>query len=283
MTALFLSYLPSLFAVEVPKRPEGYVSDYARLLTPEAKFRLEETLRRFETETSNQIVVVTFPSLEGEVLEDFSIRLAESWKIGQKGKDNGVILLIFKEDRAVRMEVGYGLEGVLTDALSKLIIANEIVPRFREGKFDEGIEKAVQAIQAATRGEYQPGPRTDSFNGAFLLNQLFFSVVFGFWFSFPVLRFLFGLGVLLMVVGLLSAWPSLVFPSIFFLAFLPLALHLLLRRMGNDHSVLGRQGYRSRDSILGPWGGGFGGGGFGGGGFSGGGGSFGGGGASGRW
>ncbi|MBI4372171.1 MAG: TPM domain-containing protein [Candidatus Omnitrophica bacterium] len=125
------------------------------MLSGEARSVLEAKLKAFEDQTSNQIVIATFLSLEGGSLEDFSIRLAEAWKAGQKGKDNGVILLIFKNDRAVRIEVGYGLEGVLPDAVGKLIIENEIVPAFREGKFDEGINKAVDAIIAQTKGEYR--------------------------------------------------------------------------------------------------------------------------------
>jgi len=152
---LFYFFSSLLFALEIPKRPEGYVSDYARMISASKRVKLEETLRQFEEKASNQVIVVTFPSLEGESLEDFSIRLAEAWKIGQKEKNNGVILLIFKNDRKVRIEVGYGLEGVLTDATSKLIIENEIVPRFKQGKFDEGIEGAINAIMAATRGEYR--------------------------------------------------------------------------------------------------------------------------------
>ena len=219
--------------------------------------------------------------LEGEILEDFSIRLAEKWKIGQKGKDNGVILLVFKEERAVRIEVGYGLEGALTDAASKLIIQNEIIPRFREGKFDEGIESSIQAIQQATRGEYQPDSSQNPIAGHFLLNYIFFGLVFGLWFPLALLRFLFGLGAAMMLGGLLMGLSSLFFLSIFFLMVLPLVLHLILRGIGADYSVLSHRGPQSRDSILGPWSGGSGGG-FGGG-FSGGGGSFGGGGASGRW
>ena len=152
----------SAFALEIPKRLEGRVSDYAGMLSPNVRAGLEETLRRFEETTSNQVVVVTFPSLEGEVLEDFSIRLAEAWKIGQKGKDNGVILLIFKNDRKVRIEVGYGLEGALPDAVSKLILSNEITPRFREGKFDEGVMAAVEAVMAATQGEYRPASKSSA-------------------------------------------------------------------------------------------------------------------------
>src|SRR4029434_7530579 len=99
--------------------------------------------------------VAIFPSLEGESLEDFSIRLATAWKVGRKGKDNGVLLLIFKDDRAIRIEAGYGLEGALPDAVSKSIIETKIIPEFRRGDFHAGIFSGVDAIMAATKGEYQ--------------------------------------------------------------------------------------------------------------------------------
>ncbi len=152
---LFLCCSVPLFALDVPKRPEGYVSDEAHLLSASARDRLEHLLKNFDDETSNQVLVAVFPSLEGDSLESYSIRLAEAWKPGQKGKDNGVILLVFQADRKVRIEVGYGLEGVLTDAVSKLIIENEITPRFRAGDYDGGVERGIAAILSATRAEYR--------------------------------------------------------------------------------------------------------------------------------
>lgn len=148
----------SLYALDVPPRPADYVNDYAGMISGEKKSQLNQFLRQFETETSNQIVVAAFQSLENESLEDFSIRLAETWKIGQKGKDNGVILLIFKDDRKVRIEVGYGLEGALPDALAGQIIQNVIAPAFRDGRYDEGISNAVTAIAKAVQGEYEASP-----------------------------------------------------------------------------------------------------------------------------
>jgi len=130
----WLVFPTSLPALEIPSRPQGYISDYAGMISPSKRAALEEKLRNFENETTNQLVVAIFPNLEGNALENFSIHLAEQWKVGQRGKDNGVILLIFKESRQVRIEVGYGLESVLPDSISKLIIENEMVPRFRETK-----------------------------------------------------------------------------------------------------------------------------------------------------
>jgi uncharacterized protein len=143
-------------ALEVPEKPQGRVTDYTGTLSPNEKGTLERKLADFERETTNQIAVLLIPSLQGESLEDYSIRLAEKWKIGQKGKNNGVILLIVKNDHKLRIEVGYGLEGALPDALSGSIIRNEIAPRFKTGHFFLGIEAGLNAIMAATQGEYKP-------------------------------------------------------------------------------------------------------------------------------
>ena len=159
ISSLFFS--TSAFALQIPDKPEHYVNDYIGLLSPSARGRIEKGLEEFEKATSNQVVVAIFASLEGGSLEDFSIRLAEKWKMGTKKHDNGVILLIFKSDRKVRMEVGYGLEGALPDVTANQIIQNDIVPNFRAGNFDAGVEKAVGDILLATRGEYTAPPPSD--------------------------------------------------------------------------------------------------------------------------
>jgi uncharacterized protein len=181
--SIFL-FTPALSALEVPKRADGYVTDHAGLLPPSAKDTLETTLRDFETKTSNQIVVATFPSLEGDSLEDFSIRLAEAWKVGQKGRDNGVIFLIFKNDRKIRIEVGYGLEGVLPDALAGQIISQVVAPHFREGDFAGGITAGVDAIIKATRGEFKGMRGKERSNEAGKFVVLFMVLLFfHFWVS----------------------------------------------------------------------------------------------------
>lgn len=151
----FFLFLPTISALEVPKRSDGYVTDKAGLLSPSARAKLEDTLKSFEDKTSNQIVVVTFPSLGGQSLEDFSIHLAETWKVGQKGKDNGVIFLIFKNDRKMRIEVGYGLEGVLPDAVSGQIISRIVAPHFRTNNYEKGVFAGVDAIIQAIQREFK--------------------------------------------------------------------------------------------------------------------------------
>jgi uncharacterized protein len=152
---LFLSWAFSVLALQILERPDGRVTDQTGTLTSGQIAGLERKLADFEKETTNQVVVALLPSLQGESLEDYSIRLAEKWKIGQQGKSNGVILLIFKDDRRIRIEVGYGLEGALPDALSGTIIRDEIAPNFKGGHFFEGIQAGVDAIMAATKGEYK--------------------------------------------------------------------------------------------------------------------------------
>ncbi|HNX68103.1 MAG TPA: TPM domain-containing protein [Candidatus Omnitrophota bacterium] len=161
-----LLFLPVVSALQIPRSPDGYVTDKAGLLSPAARARLEETLKTFEDQTSNQVVVATFPSLEGASLEDFSIHLAEAWKAGQKGRDNGVIFLIFKNDRKIRIEVGYGLEGVLTDATSGQIIRGVVAPYFRKNDYEGGILAGTNAIMQATQGEFKGVPSKESGAGA---------------------------------------------------------------------------------------------------------------------
>jgi uncharacterized protein len=152
---IFFLFCVPVFALEVPERPDGRVTDKTGTLSPGEIAALDQKLAAFERETTNQIAVLLIPSLAGDSLEDYSIRLAEKWKIGQKGKNNGAILLVVKNDRKLRIEVGYGLEGALPDALAGSIIHNEIAPLFKEGQFYRGIDAGVTAIMAATKGEYK--------------------------------------------------------------------------------------------------------------------------------
>jgi uncharacterized protein len=145
-------------AVDVPPL-RGHVNDYAGLLSPAAAQKLEAELSAFEQSDSTQIAVLTIASLEGQDLEQYSIGVVEQWKIGQKGIDNGALLLVVKNDRKTRIEVGRGLEGKLTDLVSGRIIRNEMTPAFKRGEFDAGVSAGVHAIMATVRGEYQAQPR----------------------------------------------------------------------------------------------------------------------------
>lgn len=144
----------TLFALEVPTL-SGRVNDHAGILSADAKWRIEAKLAALETSDSTQLAVLTVPTLAGDSIEDFSMRVVESWKLGQKKLDNGALLVIAKEDRKLRIEVGYGLEGKLTDALSGRIIRQVIVPHFKRGDFEAGVEAGVDAIIAATKGEFK--------------------------------------------------------------------------------------------------------------------------------
>lgn len=175
---LTLCLLPfSAFAFDVPP-VQGYVNDFAGLLTPSSRNQIESFLRNFEASDSTQIVVVTVPNLQGEPVEMVALKFAETWKIGQKGKDNGALLLIGKEDRKMRIEVGRGLEGKLTDLLAGRIVDNEISPRFKQGDFEGGIAAGVSAIAQSVRGEYKGTGRT----GGRKKNA-------GAWWLFPLLFF----------------------------------------------------------------------------------------------
>ena len=148
-------------ALNIPK-PTGYVNDNGQLLSQTVKLKLEQFLRDFEKSDSTQITILTIPTLDGEALDDYSLRVFENWKIGQKGKDNGALLLIAKAERKVRIEVGYGLEGRLTDLLAGRIIDNEISPKFKQGDFDGGVVSGIIGMAEAVRGEYTGTGKTNS-------------------------------------------------------------------------------------------------------------------------
>lgn len=153
---LLLAALTAHAQLAVPPHGGVWVHDEAHVLSEATKASLEAILQAERDSTSNQIAVLIIPSLQGEPIEEYAIRVAHNeWKLGQKGKDNGVLLLIAIEDRQVRMEVGYGLEGSLTDAMSTRINRNEIAPRFRQGDFDGGVRAGVIAVIQAIKGEYK--------------------------------------------------------------------------------------------------------------------------------
>jgi len=151
---LFTTLFSSVFAQKDVPYLTGRINDVASVLSSSTVESLESELRAHEDSTSNQIAVLIIPSLDGEILEEYSLKVAETWKLGQKDKDNGVLLLVAINDRKMRIEVGYGLEGDLTDALSSRIIRNEIAPSFRQEDYNAGITNGVHAIMAAISGSY---------------------------------------------------------------------------------------------------------------------------------
>lgn len=165
----------------------GRVVDTANILSDTIEQTLTMMLAAHEDSTSNQVAVLTVPSLGGESIEDFSLRVAETWELGQAGTDNGVLLLVAVDDREMRIEVGYGLEGSLTDAAAGRIIRNEMAPQFRNGDYDMGVLLGVQSILGTIDGTYIP-TEANSFDGdspPFWFGLLF--LLFPTLFLFPVI------------------------------------------------------------------------------------------------
>lgn len=252
LALLFAAALPAL-ALDVPPAPTRWFTDTAGLVSPTEGDLLNAKLQQFEQSSGAQFIIYTFPTLENESLEDFTIHCAERWKVGQKKYDNGLILFIFSKERKARFEVGYGLEGSITDAISSRVIREQIAPAFQQGQYGRGLSAAADAIIARIRsGEtaVPAGSQSQESDGEdigaqaliFILFMVFFVVV-------PILfRGRRGRG----------GCGGCILPLLF-----------------SGGTTLGGRGF-------GGGGGGFGGFG-GGGGFSGGGGGFGGGGASGGW
>ncbi|TGN06969.1 TPM domain-containing protein [Leptospira ilyithenensis] len=152
---LCLSHITSLQAIDVPELSKR-VTDRAGILSEETIAKLETKLKAHEESTSNQIAVFTLPSLEGEAIEEIAIQVFDKWKLGQKSKNNGVLFLIAPTERKMRIEVGRGLEGALTDVQAYRIIQKEIKPRFKAGDINGGVEAGVDAIIGTISGEYAP-------------------------------------------------------------------------------------------------------------------------------
>jgi uncharacterized protein len=240
-----LVFVGGLRAAEtIPSAPQDHFNDYAGIVERAAAQRLNAELAQFERETSNQIVVAVYPRMESDSsVEDYTVRVAQAWGVGTKGKSNGAVLFVFQQSHDIRIVTGYGLEGALPDALCKRIIEDEIIPRFRRSDFTGGLSAGVHAMMAAARGEYTGTGRT-----AREMSRRATGV--------PIGAVFFAIVVAMMVLS-----------------------GVLRRRRNFFYSPRGRRGVWI--NPRGPWGGGFGGGG--GGTFSGGGGSFGGGGAGGKW
>jgi uncharacterized protein len=284
LIALLLSASLSVAEVAVPPL-QSRVTDLAGTLSAGEVVQLEQKLAAFEAKKGSQIAVLIVLTTQPETIEQYSIRVVDAWKLGRKRIDDGVLLIIAKQDRAVRIEVGYGLEGVLPDAIAKRIVDEIIVPKFKQGDFAGGINAGVERMMAVIAGEplpppqIRPGTGGSARAGAVLDNII--PIFIGFIVLGKILQSLFGrfigASVMSVAVGFLG-WV--VFSSIIF-AIIIAVFSFFLSLFGNAGGGITRGGPGSWPS--GGFGGGRGGGFGGGGGFSGGGGGFGGGGASGRW
>lgn len=251
------------------------VTDTTNTLTDEQKTRLEQTLKDFEAQKGAQIAVLIVPTTQPETIEQYSIRVVEQWKLGRKNVDDGALLIVAKNDRQLRIEVGYGLEGALTDATSNRIIDDTIVPRFKEGDFYGGIAAGVDSMMRVVRGEPLPAPpegrRGSGGSGALLPVLFVLTVVAG-----GILRAVFGRLPGAMVTGSLIGLLAWLLSGAVLIAVVAGAIALMFTLLGSGMGayVGGRSigggaggfGGRSNHDI-----------------FRGGGGGFGGGGASGRW
>jgi len=240
------------------------VTDLTGTLTDEQTNALENRLAAFETEKGSQIAVLIIDTTQPEDIAAYGIRVADAWKIGRKNIDDGVILIVAKNDGRLRLEVGYGLEGVLPDAVAKRIIADTIKPYFKQGAYAAGIDAGVTEIMALIRGEALPAPQVNSDNApsesAFLL-VLGAGLIAGFILSLILGRPLAGL-----IAGLGCTAVSALFFAWSFAIFLGVVVFFLIIG-GNRYSGWSSGGgYRSSSGGGGSWGGG--GGGFGGGGAS---------------
>jgi uncharacterized protein len=281
---ILLLALPAWAQVAVPPL-KGRVTDLTGTLKAEQTASLEQMLQSFEARKGTQIAVLMLPSTTPETIEQYALRVAEQWKIGRKKVDDGVVLVVAKDDRTVRIEVGYGLEGVLNDATANRIIREVIVPRFREGDFYGGLSAALDRMIRVIDGEPLPPPtRAAPQAQGGLLQSLPVLLVLAF-VAGAILRRVLGrfLGSMATggAVGAL-AWLLAGTLAVALLAGIVAFFFTLIGGTGGGRRYHGGfpGGYRGGWGG-GGWGGGFGG--SGGGGFGGGGGSFGGGGASGRW
>jgi len=272
-----LPILASIFCIsliagaQVPVPPlTGHVTDQTLTLNAEQKSALEQTLQAFEAKKGSQIAVLLVPTVSPETIEQYALRVAEAWKLGRKKVDDGAILVIAKNDRALRIEVGYGLEGALNDATSKRIISETITPRFKQGDFYGGITAGVNQMLQVIDGEPLPLPSGNS-NVSFGAIQQYAPVIFVMAVIFGgLMRTLFGRFPGAIVTGTIVGGMAWLFAGAISIALVSGVIALLFTLIGGG--MVGR----GMGGLAGVYG-------RGGGSFSGGGGGFGGGGASGRW
>lgn len=272
-------------------KPTGFVTDQANVLSSEQKQALETKLEQFEATSTNEIAIAIIPSLKGDYIENFSVQLFKDWGIGQKGKNNGILILVATQDHQMRIEVGYGLEGALTDAQSSWIINNTLAPALKTNDYYGGLDQATDQIISATRGEFSAAdqPSSPSNNNKF---QLFEFLFFISWFVLAGLFRLFAKtkswwlggvigGVVGGIGGLIFGGPALGGVLFVILGLLGLLLDFIASKIGPGKGgrgggwlwfLGGPGGFSGGNSGFGGGGGfgGFGGGGSGGGGASGG-------------
>jgi uncharacterized protein len=240
-------------AETLPRAPERYFNDYAHLVSPGTAAALDHRLEQFERDTSNQLLVAIYPRMDSaSSVEDYTVRIAQSWHVGQAERKNGAVLFVFVAEHQLYIQVGYGLEGVLPDATCFSIIEHEIKPRFQANDYNSGLTAGVNAMIAATRNEYRGTGKTQA-----------------------------------EALGHKTRSNGGISSLVIFVIFLLITGANVFRSRRRTVYQTPNRGWRRGDDWFGPgggWGGGFGSGGSsGGGGFSGGGGSFGGGGAGGKW
>lgn len=276
LTLWWLAQVPVASAADglVPLPALGTrITDLTAMLDATQRGRLEAQLAALERVHGGQAAILLLPSTQPETIEAFGIRLAESWKIGHKGADNGVIVIVAKDDRKMRIEVGYGLEGAIPDVIAKRIIEERMAPRFRQGDFFGGLGAAIEGLHLAQGGGALAENAAPAGGGEDFADSDLFPWLMAAVFGSGLLRSLFGLFGGLLAAGIAGGLALAIFGS--WLAAILAALAVLIFSV---FQLIPLGGSRSGS-------GGFGGGGFGGGGggFGGGGGGFGGGGASGSW
>lgn len=185
-TTLFLFAILTIQAQKIPQL-KGYVNDYAGVLSSSEERNISEMLSQLERNTSAQVAVLTVDNLQGYSLESFSMSVVEDWKLGQNNRDNGILILLSMAEKKVRIEVGYGLEGDITDAKSGYIIRNIIIPEFRKGNFGMGLYKGAEAVSSIVSGssdissqelaEYNKDKRQSS-SGGVSFNVVIFIIIF---------------------------------------------------------------------------------------------------------
>jgi uncharacterized protein len=270
LIAVWLLFVPLAAAAADPMTLPplaARVTDLTATLTSAQRGALEAATAAIERDKGSQVAILMIPTTQPETIEQFSIRLAEAWKIGRDGVDDGVIVIVAKDDRRMRLEVGYGLEGAIPDAVAKRIVADVMAPRFRQGDFAGGLNETVEAIGRLVGGEALPPPQVEGEfadlnvdNGFWLLVILFFA---------GMLRAILGFIGSLLAAALAGAAAWWIFGS-WLVALLAAVIAFIFSFVRPGSGGLGSGGFSSSGGGSG-------------GGFSGGGGGFGGGGASGSW